>query len=410
MCHIKKIEIMTIDYSTLLNKDSAEYFNTWHDIYDENLSLPDNFLNILKRSIYLPYDHYKLITAYAFIPSVLARVVPYLFLYGISGTGKSTIGKLIAHLHGIEINSSSDTFASIRNSLENRRKAWIQVPSDNPAFPDGYNKEVEVNTCMVWDDIDSKVFTVNRDIYRLFKFGYDKTSDKIEISSIETGKNLVFHCFCPKIFSSIFPLHLDDNLKELRRRLIVIPTKRIEDIDDERLNSLNVDRAFWANNLIDVSHYSWKGFSQLYREFWSLEMANLYLSSRKILEKQALPLTSQQRIISIDLLTTGVVIGIWNDENEGINDLLAYWQWFKDEIQISTEPLNLLLKRLIDTEVKNARLNGEESHISNVQIKAYCESWYNQGQLLEKPTAKTIRQIMSELGYRLIVGGRWIKA
>lgn len=401
---------MSYDYTALFKEINRENLNTWQSVYDDNLSLPDNFLSILKRSVYLPYDRYKLITAYAFIPSALARTVPYLFLYGMSGSGKSTIAKLIAHLHGIDLSSSSDTFAGIRNSLEQRRRRWIDIPSSDPDSQLTCNREIEVNTCMVWDDIDSKVFTNNRDLYRLFKFGYDKSSDKIEVSSLEIGKNLIFHCFCPKTFSSIQPLHLDGDLKELRRRLIVIPTKTIEDLSETRLLDLGIDRANWANNLIDVSHLNWDGFSDLFKNFWDIDLARLYLTSRGFLLKNLNGLNSKQRAISIDLITTGVTIGIWNNEIEAIKDVTSYWQWLSQEFKTGSEPLYVLLKQYIANEVKNALNNGCEPMIKNAHIRNCCEHWHQQGQLLERATAKTIKYTMNELGYRLIVGGQWTKS
>ena len=216
---------MPYDYSQIFSGEDS-YRDTWRDIYDDSLSLPANLLRILKKTIYLPEDFYDLVATYFLLPSALCRVVPYLFLHGQSGSGKSTVAKVASYLHGIDINSSSDTFAGIRNSLNRRRWGQVEVPSGDPKYP-SYYKEVELNTCMVWDDVDSAVFTNNPDLYRLFKFGYDRSTDKIILSSGETGINLEFRCFCPKIFSSISPLHLDDRFKELRRRLIVIPCKRI---------------------------------------------------------------------------------------------------------------------------------------------------------------------------------------
>lgn len=244
---------------------------------------------------------------------------------------------------------------------------------------------------MVWDDIDSQVFTNNRDLYRLFKFGYDKSSDKIEVSSLEVGKNLVFHCFCPKTFSSIHPLHLNSDLKELRRRLIVIPTKTVEDLSDDRLAHLRVDRSNWASNLIDVSHLNWDGFSDLFHNFWDIDLARLYLTNRNVLLKCLSGLNSQQRAISIDLITTGVTIGLWEHLTQAMRDISSYWQWFNDEVKTGIEPLYLLLKRYIDTEIKNSLNNGSELIIKNTHIRNCCDFWYCQGQLLEKPTAKIIK-------------------
>ena len=95
---------------------------------------------------------------------------------------------------------------------------------------------------MVWEDIDASIFSNKPDIYRMFKFGYNRSTDKITISSKDIGMNLEFHCFCPKIFSSISSLHLDDRLRELKRRLIVIPFKSVEELSNERLTELGVTR------------------------------------------------------------------------------------------------------------------------------------------------------------------------
>lgn len=401
---------MNFDYSVVLEDDGNEYFDSWQDIYDESLSLPQNFLHILHNSIYLPHDHYKIITAYAFIPSVLARVVPYLFLYGVSGSGKSSIGKLIASLNGVELNSSGDTFASVRNSLDTRRKGYTLIPSDNPAFPDGYTKEIEINTCMVWDDIDAKVFTEKGDLYRLFKFGYDKSADKIEISSLDKGKNLVFHCFCPKTFSSIAPLHLNEQLLELRRRLLVIPTKKIEDIENDRSWQLDHHPLRNNNDLINTDLISWKDLDNEFKRYWDIERARDYLTVRKTLSRSLPRLTSTQKIVSLDLLTTGIVCGIWNSQDNAIDEITTYWRWLENEVQANQEPLSLLLKKLVETEADNALSNHENISISNAQIRAYCETWYHNSDLLEKPTTREIKRIMSELGYRLVIGGQWIKS
>jgi hypothetical protein len=242
---------MAFDYSILFKEESGEC-PTWRDLYNFNGSLPNNFLHLLKQVAVLPFDHYKIITAYAFIPSALAKVIPYLFLFGRSGSGKSTIGKLIANLHGVSITSSSDTFAAIRNNLELRRTETIFIDSDDPKFFNPRAKTVPANTIMVWDDIDPTVFNAKGDLYRLFKFGYDKSCDTIQIADgLITGQNATFRCFCPKVFSSIHPMHLQEAFLELRRRLVVIPTKLLEDIPDSRKLELGILSGLWEQQLIN---------------------------------------------------------------------------------------------------------------------------------------------------------------
>lgn len=401
---------MPYDYSSLLKNNASDFYDTWEDIYIGSLSLPANFELILRQSLYLPYDHYKIIAAYAFIPSVFARIVPYMFFWGVSGSGKSTTGKLIAKLHGVQITSSGDTFAAIRNSLSDRKRVCVEIPTTIGDLKTTMPKEVEGNAFMVWDDIDPSIFTTNVDIYRLFKFGYDKSCDTIEVSSEETGKNIKFRCFCPKVFSSIHALHLQENLKELRRRLIVIPTKRIEDLTSQRRQELEIDNDKWEDNLIDVDNINWAGFEKLFADFWSLELAQLYLQNRQMLTKYIKGLNSQERAISIDLITTGVTTGIWNDEDEAIADVKRYWKWFRGEINIGESPLVQLLKKLVKEEASNAKKAGVELFIGNQQVKASCEMWMSQGYLLDKPNSKTIKAAMAELGFRLVYGGKWIKS
>jgi hypothetical protein len=297
---------MAFDYSVLF-KSEDEIANTWREVYSDELPLSINLLNILKQTVYLPHDFYDFIAAYFLLPSALCSTVPYLFLYGQSGSGKSTVAKIASYLHGCPINSSSDTFAGIRNDLSKRRQAWVQLSyfDQDEDREKTYSKSVEKNICMVWDDVDSSVFLNSPDLYRLFKFGSNKSTDKIILSSKEVGENLEFHCFCPKIFSSIFPLHLDDRFRELRRRLIVIPCKRVEELSDERKDELGFKPDEWQNDLLDLDSLDWSGFSQELDSFWDLDMASAFVTTRKILSKSVRGLSSQQRAISLDLLACG---------------------------------------------------------------------------------------------------------
>ena len=356
------------DYSLLYDTEGGKD-NTWEEVYDSSSLLAWNLLNILKHTIFLPHDFYDIITAYFLLPSALCSTVPYLFLYGQSGSGKSTVAKVGSYLHGCSINSSSDTFAGIRNDLDNRRKGWAERP-DPDAPGRTYTVAAERNICMIWDDIDASVFGKSPDLYRLFKFGSNKATDKIVLSSKETGVNLEFHCFCPKVFSSISPLHLDDQFRELRRRLIVVPCRRIEELSDVRKAELNVTNDNWQSKLLDLDIYDWKGFSEVFNKFWNMDMAKAFISIRRLLHENVKGLGSQQRAISLDLMTTGIVTGVWQDETIALKQIKAYWKWFKTETE-KNAGLGSLLADFIKLETKNAS-NG------NRPLEVYTADLRNQ--------------------------------
>lgn len=365
------------DYSKLL-KDK-NYYPSWEIHYNSNLTYPQNVLAFFKQLVILPYDFYNVIAAYSLIPSALAQKVPYLFFFGISGSGKSTLGKFIAHIHGITITSSETTYAAIRNSLRERKHAYILIEGQDPLFP-SYPKLVEANTFMVWEDISIQTFLKYPEIYNMFKFGYDKSCDTIQMSSEIKGKNETFRCFCPKVFGSIDPIHSCQKFRELRRRLIVIPTKKLDSIEQD---------------LLDTDQINWQGFGRLFNDFWDYDCADIYLSIRATLVKHLKELTPTEKTISLDLIATGITTGIWKDETVAVKELRECFDWLEQE----KIPLENLLEGLVE---------NKESVYSRT-IKAQVEVWYQQGCLLERPTSKEIIAVMREFGYRSNCKGSWIK-
>jgi hypothetical protein len=399
---------MAHDYSDLFKSEDGTS-NTWRELYDDSSPLSWNLLNILKCTIFLPHDFYDVIAAYFLLPSALCSTIPYLFLYGQSGSGKSTVAKIASYLHGCPINSSSDTFAGIRNDLNNRRTGFVEATYErNDGESTGtYRKPVERNICMVWDDVDSSVFANSPDLYRLFKFGSNRATDKIILSSKEIGENLEFHCFCPKIFSSISPLHLDDRFKELRRRLIVVPCRRVEELTDNRKTELNIEDGNWQGNLLDLDAWDWEGFSQIFDDFWDIGLASAFVSTRRLLSQTAKGLSSQQRSVSLDLLACGITSGVWTDEQVALERLKTYWQWYKQETE-KNAGLGGLLKQYISQETKNAKNGNRELAIYTAQLRSQIQVWVDQGWLYERPKPTAVKEMMLDAGLRHDQG-KWIR-
>ena len=340
------------DYSVLL-ENHPDYFPSWSNFYDSSLTYPQNLLSLFKRAVFLPYDFYNILTVYALIPSALAKRVPYLFLYGVSGSGKSTVGKLIAHIHGITITSSETTYAAIRNNLRDRKHRTILVETNDPKFP-SCGKVIEANIFMVWEDINANTFTKRPEIYNMFKFGYDKSCDTIQMSSEIKGKNETFRCFCPKVFSSIDPIHTLENFKELRRRLIVVPTRKIEDLTEERKAELGISDDNYQDKLMELDNIEWQGFSQKFKEFWDLNKAEIYLTIKNSLSKGLKGLNSTEKAISLDLITTGITTGIWQDEIVAVKELKDCFNWLKSDIADNQSPLTAMIELTIKQIETNA--------------------------------------------------------
>ena len=392
---------MPYDYQQLLKTEDG-VSNGWERLYDYNRTYPENILSLLKRIVYLPEDFYDLIATYLILPSALANIVPYLFLYGQSGSGKSTVAKFACAVHGIKPSSPTDTFAALRNIINGRRYGYAELTVDGEP-EQTWRKQVEVNTHMVWEDIDSNIFFQNPDLYRLYKIGYDRNTDLISISGKEPGTLMEFRTFCPKTFSSISPLHLDDRFRELKRRLIVVPFLKVEELADSRKSELGITDENYHKNLVNVDVYNWRGFDKELDAFWDMDMASAYFDVRTALSQSVSGLTSQQRAISIDLLTTGIVSGIWRDETEAITRLRGYWKWFKSETEQSTG-LGQLLKEFLKQQERNAKAAGLSPAVAVPEIRRQLDLWYEQGWILERPRVSTVKELTLDLGWKVHKG------
>ena len=380
---------MQPDYSSLLAMN-PDYFPSWERFYNEDLSYPENILHLCKQASPLPYDFYRVITAYFLIPTALAKRVPYIFFYGVSGSGKSTFCKLAAKIHGVTPLASSTTYAAIRNELREKKTKWILVENKKPGMPP-MSKQVEANTFMSWEDIDLQTFKRQPQIYVLFKCGYDKATDTIQMSAEIRGQNEKFRCFSTKAFSSIHPIHTIEEYSELRRRLIVIPTKKVENLETP---------------LLDIDNIDWTGFSSKFNEFWDIPQAEIWLITRSAVGKVK-GLNSHQKAISLDLITTGVAAGIWSDETEAVKDLKECFEWLKQDVKVEKAPLETLLGELIEKMEKD--MNGGIVCIYSKQVKNFVETWYQQGYLMERPNSKEVIRIMNEHNYRINSKGQWMK-
>lgn len=383
---------MLIDYSKLKSANLP----TWRDLYDKNSSLAENFISMLEAAVELPYPvQYQLIAAYTLTPSALANILPILVLYGQRGTGKSTTGQLISYLHGVSIHTGADTFAAIRNDLNSRRWKQLVLPAnedDEEHIP--IAKKIELNTILVWDDIDAKILIEQPNIFRMLKSGYNKATDTISIAGTG-GRNIKFNCFSPKIVSSTTPIWGDSRFSELERRILVVKFGKAVNPPSLKLES-----------------YDWHGFEQVFKNYWNIDRAKAWLEYR--LELDSCLDNTTRSTITLDLMATGLTVGLWSDTEAAINYFEDYWKWYELEAATGDSALTGLLKQFI-----NDRLNKEEQlalkfgcqpecEIDPRELKKMVDSWYKAGMLEVSPNAALVNQIMNYLGWRLIPNA-WTK-
>jgi hypothetical protein len=401
----------------VLNPDDyySQELDNWADLWDSDKSLFENTKNIIQQIVFLPKKELlsTLVATYILIPSKWAKVVPIMFCHGEPGSGKSTISMLANYFHGYEYTfSPTDTFASLRNALDSMR--WLS--------PDDKNIEKE-GAMLCWDNIHSMTLERDLKIYQMLLCGYNRQTDRIQIAG-KDGVNIPYYVFCPKIISSVEPLHINPNLQELQRRLLIIPHKKIDKFDGEELAEYG-DLDFETHKL-EIDSIFWKGIEENYLTFWNNpENCKLYAKYRGLLSKKSskrikLPesFTQARWTISIDLITTGIVIGAWNDINQAITCLGEYWSYIDAKILNQVSATLEHLKEFIEEEVgmllalneklKQNRQQPQEIILNATKLKSKLSQLQNEGKLDITPKQRDVNMLMDLLGWTLKKKG-WIQ-
>ena len=386
--------------------------DSWEELWDNSSSLFENTLELLKQLVWLPNPEINniLVSIYILAPTKWAKILPILFCYGENGSGKSTTSILANILHGYtQTLSSADTFASIRNNLDNMR--WIDV----------VNKDLEKEGAILcWDNINKEVLTRDSRLYSLLLFGYNRSTDKVSIAN-QDGTNKEYFVFCPKILSSVEPLHLDFQFTELRRRMLVILHKKFEKFN-------NSDKLYYQGldlnrDKLDIDSISWEGIENNYYRFWgNPDKCKEYVMHRKILTKRGkksftIPETikSHEWTISIDLICTALVLRVFSSIQEAVDFFGKYWEYCKAEVYSEFSATLEHLREFIHEETKSSReanqiiiqQGGKPKRIwiKAKRLKNKLDSLQAEGALDTTLRTKEIGQIMNQLGWKLTTQG-----
>lgn len=393
-----------IDFSQFRN-ESGE---SWRDVYDEELSLADNLKQMIHESVILPKARLQvpIAVAYMLIPSAMATCVPNLFCTGQKGTGKSSIGYIAAGLHYGKLNGnvlgSGSTFASTRNHIQKIRF---------------HNDSSEMNCCLVWDDLKAQTLADEK-LYAMIRSGYNRASDLVTIAGGELGENIEFYTFCPKILSSIEPFFAQHKFSELARRVIVIKFKKFEHFTPEEKAEAELDSTFDIKDRFVPETANWEGFELKLFNFWrDLDNLKHYQELKKACTKRGkksftIPksIEGENWTVSIDLICTGVVTGVWDSLAEAINHMGEYWEWFRDNVQSSLGATQKVLAAFIEEQTRGIlianpaliaqgqdpiplQINPEliRNHLNYVQSKGWLDSSIR---------PQDVAQVMADLGWK----------
>jgi hypothetical protein len=195
-----------------------------------------------------------------------------------------------------------------------------------------------------------------------------------------------------------------EDFKELRRRIIVIPTRKIEDIPEERKIELGLPDAL--ENILNPDEIDWDGCSKDFASYWDLPRCERWLKQRRTARQKLKGLKSTQVTICADLATTGVVSGVWKDFREASDRLFEYFVWLDREQSECKSDLLQVIESIISQERDNCAAANLPLTISNQSLRYELSSYEKRGWLTEKPSAKTVLSVMQQLGFNL-VNGTW---
>ncbi len=399
--------------------DPKEFYSVqldgWEDLWNTDKTLFFNIENILSQMLVIPRKDLviPIATAYMLIPSKWSFRCGVLFSWGDEGSGKSTIAKLANRIHGhTTLQTPASTFSSVRNELDNLR--WI----------DKTEKECEKEGAILcWDNLHQSTLEMDNKLYQLLLFGYDRNTDKITIAS-GGGENKEYNVYCPKIISSINPLHTIPAFSELQRRLILIPHKRFDKFSaEEKAEYKDYD---FSTDLLEFESISWEGIEDNFYLFWNKpDVCKDYVAYRKLLTKKGkkpfiMPdsITPHNWAISVDLIVTGILAGGWKDIQTAIDFVGEYWKYinenyFNDFTATLAHLRDFIMREAgVQLEINEKRLEMGEKPVMVIvcpkRLKAHLQLLQNEGKLDITPKNKDVNELMWKLGWKLTTLG-WVQ-
>lgn len=334
-------------------------------IWQDNLSVGKNLINLFSSLIYnLSYP--EIVVTYSMVSTRITKVLPILVLYGKPGTGKSTCLSLINTLRGLDkpFTAGQSTYASLRNWINNNR---VDIEGN---YLEGL--------LLAIDNLQINHLSIGDNLYNFFLTGYDRKTSLTSIASEKRGENIIFDTYCPKIISTVYPLHQDSTLSELKRRLIAIEFKQYDNL------FLTLTNKFDLSNLSQVFYSFWNNLT--YTKF-------VQLKNKIILEITSNNLVFLNELLKfkielfLDLITTSILLGIFKNLQDCFDYYSDYVTWLfadKDlieqylEVYLNTLPnKDLVYLKPLKDYIDSLKINGAIDNISFKEIKQILVTQFN---------------------------------
>lgn len=370
---------MPIDMRAL----GAKHKHPWEELIDRSLTPYQNTCNILDTFLWMPEKEVQqpIAACYLWLNTQWCEETFYLFSYGVSHSGKSTIASIASYMHDIEPLQATSSSKGIRNVINMKR-----FPLYDPKLPDDVQDWTESDGFLLtWDNVSRETFQDN-DLYNMFLSGAERFTDKRVVANKEGGVD-VFHTFAVKVFSSVFPIHRLPEFDELKSRCLVMFHEKPKDAD------------FAPPRPKD---YNWNGFFEKYYlpVFSDEKIAHEYASFRRKWSYQKFPkcISTDRRSKIADLAATGLIIGAWDTAAKAIAKIGDYFDYLDSRLGGDSEPLVQQLEKLTKDRVS----------IENKTLGDALQLKFDTGKLLAKPSAKELLTSMLFLGFKLD-NGIWVK-
>lgn len=316
-----------------------------------------------------------LLAAFTMINSRLSQVVPVLFIKGEPGSGKSDLLNTIGDVLGAGCYGGNSTGASIKNLINAIR--W----SD----PDTLTHERQCHLLIDNAEVDS--FDPKFQLLGACLNGYKRKTD-IQFISAGNGKNIEFRTFSPKALTTVW----DYDSKELARRTLTVFTKKYQNLDECTLEQPRLP-----------------SIRAIVKPYWNqrahcMEFASVR-HSEALRWKKELPLKKEQYDLTIDMIASGLVTGVWKNATEAFEYLAAFFTSSKRQ----ATPLDRVILEALEACVGKPRSEwGIIPHSIKVDVKPQdikkaVTSAVDAG-IFKKPSLERVQEIVMNFGFILAPG------